>query len=67
MAKKSKSLSFVSEEQVATLFSNTLASLLADGYEFHFHWTFDEPLIKSGAFLLKDGQLYLLVLHDEGE
>lgn len=64
MTKKSKSLSFVSEEQVATLFSNTLASLLADGYEFHFHWKFDEPLIKSGAFLLKDGQLYLLVLHD---
>lgn len=64
MTKKSKSLSFVSEEQVATMFSNTLASLLADGYEFHFHWKFDEPLIKSGAFLLKDGQLYLLVLHD---
>ena len=64
MTKKSKSLSFVSEEQVATMFSNTLTSLLADGYEFHFHRKFDEPLIQSGAFLLKDGQLYLLVLHD---
>ena len=64
MTKKSKSLSFVSEEQVATMFSNTLTSLLTDGYEFHFHRKFDEPLIQSGAFLLKDGQLYLLVLHD---
>ena len=64
MTKKSKSLSFVSEEQVATLFSNTLTSLLADGYKFHFHRKFDEPLIQSGVFLLKDGQLYLLVLHD---
>lgn len=64
MSKKSKSLSFVSDEQVATMFSNALTSLLADGYEFHFHWKFDEPLIISGAFLLKDGQLYLLVLHD---
>lgn len=64
MSKKSKSLSFVSEEEVATMFSNALASLLADGYEFHFYRKFDEPLIKSGAFLLKDDQLYLLCLHD---